>query len=371
MSDNALRNANRLKLGLFSPNCEGGVAITTVPERWHATWDNNRALAVMADEAGLEFILPIGRWKGHGGPSGFHDSSLETLTWAAGMLAVTERITMLSTVHVPMIHPVLAAKQMATVDQIGHGRWALNVVCGWNPVEFDMFGLTPLEHGDRYDQGQEWLDVIRQLWRSDEPFDFHGDHYDLTGLIGRPGPFGAEPPIVNAGFSPAGRSFAQRNCDFLFTTLTDVASGGAAVQELRDGAARLGRDVGVLSTAWVVCRPTEQEARDFQHYYGVEHADWEATEALMTASGLHGHAFPEDVYARFRERFSSGHGGYPLVGTPDQVADGLEAIADAGFAGLALGFCNYLDELPYFRDEVLPRLEARGVRTAAASPALS
>ena len=69
-------NANRLKLGLFSPNCSGGMAVTKVAERWDNRWDNNIALARMADEAGLEFLLPIARWIGYGGETDFHGSVL-------------------------------------------------------------------------------------------------------------------------------------------------------------------------------------------------------------------------------------------------------------------------------------------------------
>lgn len=55
---------NALKLGFFSPNCSGGMAVTKVPERWVNNWDNNIALAKLADEAGIEFLLPIARWIG-------------------------------------------------------------------------------------------------------------------------------------------------------------------------------------------------------------------------------------------------------------------------------------------------------------------
>ena len=64
---NALHNANRLKLGLFSLNADGGIAITKVPERWQAGWAEIAEVAKMVDRAGFEFILPIARWKGFGG----------------------------------------------------------------------------------------------------------------------------------------------------------------------------------------------------------------------------------------------------------------------------------------------------------------
>jgi dimethylsulfone monooxygenase len=368
---NSMFNGNALKLGLFAPNCKGGLAITTVPESWEATWPNNLALAQMADEAGIEFILPIARWKGYEGPSRFEEESLETLTWATGLLSQTRNISVFATVHAPMVHPIVAAKQMVTIDHISGGRFGLNVVCGWNQDEFEMFGKEQLEHDERYVYGQEWLDVVRLIWRSEERTDFDGRYFHLSGLIGRPAPYEGEPILVNAGFSPAGRAFAERNCDFLLTSLVDLESARDDVLSINASAARLGRDIGVLGTAFVVCRPTEAEAREYHHYYAVEHGDWEAAERLMTGMGLHARSFPAEHYQQFRERFTSGHGTYPLVGTPDQVADELERIAETGMTGLAFGLVDFLAELPYFCDEVLPRLEAKGVRSAASNSGIT
>ena len=55
-------------------------------------------------------------------------------------------------------------------------------------------------------------------------------------------------------------------------------------------------------------------------------------------------------------------GGYPFVGTPDRVAEELANISRAGVRGVAVSFVNYLKELPYFCDEVLPRLARMGLR---------
>src|SRR5262249_48824057 len=56
-------NANALKIGVFGANCSSGRSATTVPERWSASWPDCRRLARLADDAGIDFMLPIGRWK--------------------------------------------------------------------------------------------------------------------------------------------------------------------------------------------------------------------------------------------------------------------------------------------------------------------
>ena len=62
---------------------------------------------------------------------------------------------------------------------------------------------------------------------------------------------------------------------------------------------------------------------------------------------------------------AAGHGGFPLVGTPDTIADLLEKLSETGIAGTTLAFVDYAKEFPYFRQEVLPRLEAKGLRQPA------
>jgi alkanesulfonate monooxygenase SsuD/methylene tetrahydromethanopterin reductase-like flavin-dependent oxidoreductase (luciferase family) len=361
-----MHNANTLKLGLFSPNCSGGMAVTKVPERWDASWDNNVALARMADGYGFEFLLPIARWRGYGGDVNFQGNTLETMTWSAGLLAATEAITVFCTAHTSFHHPLVAAKMLSTIDQIGHGRLGLNVVCGWNQPEYEMFGKhLPDSHDERYAFGQEWFDVITKTWNTHEEFDWRGTFFELNYVASDPKPYnGIMPPIMNAGASPQGQAFAARNCDYLFTTMIEPEQSAPIVAGVKEQARGFGRDMGVMTNCYVVCRPTMTEAEDYHHYYAIEMQDEEGTSRLMELQGLHAQSFPAEAFALFRERFAAGHGVYPLVGTPDHIADELAPISTAGFDGTTVTFVNYLDELPYFAEEVLPRLVAKGLRVA-------
>ena len=357
---------NRLKLGLFSPNCSGGMSVTKAPERWINSWDNNIALAKLADEAGIEFMLPIARWIGYGGETDFHGSVLETVTWATGLLACTLRINVFATVHTAFIHPVVAAKQLATADQLGHGRLGLNVVAGWNKPEYEAFGIAlPEKHVDRYALAQEWFDVVKRIWSHDGAFDWNGTYYHLKGIYGFPRPFDGFPPIMNAAGSSEGREFAVRNADYLFCISVDLDQSKMEVAQIHANAARLARATGAFTLSHVVCRPTLREAQEYLHYYSEEQADWEAVDNLMRLQGLHAQSFPAEALRTMRGRFAAGHGTYPLIGDPDSIVGELERITAAGFAGTTLSFVDYVKELPYFRDEVIPRLEAKGLRATA------
>jgi len=362
---------NRLKLGFFGANCSSGRFVTKAPERWSGTWDDNLRLAQMADEAGIEFMLPIARWKGYGGDTDYQGATYETITWAGGLLAQTERITVFGTVHAALFPPLIAAKQIVTADHIGHGRFGLNVVCGWNEGEFEMFGVKPGDHERRYRLGQEWLDVLRLVWERDD-FDFRGEFFDLKGIREKPKPYGGSRPLImNAGASGDGRAFALRNCDAWFTTIrlpsfhqASLEESSRVVQAAKAEALAVGNEIGAYTVGVIICRPTRQQAEDFFHYITDDMADWRAIDSILAMKGLHTRP-PEEV-ERFRREYAVGNGGLPFIGSPDDLAGYLAQVSAAGFDGCALSFVNFADEFPYFRDEVLPRLERLGLREPGA-----
>ena len=361
----SMYNTNKLKIGLFGANCSSGRAVTKVPERWSGSWPDNLRLARMADEAGIDFLLPIGRWKGYGGDTDYQGATLETITWAAGLLASTKRITVFGTVHAPLFNPVIAAKEMVTADHIGEGRFGLNIVVGWNEGEFEMFGVEQREHEDRYDYAQEWIDAITMIWSDQEDFDFQRKYFSMKGVRGKPKPFGGTRPLMmNAGSSGTGQAFAIRNCDAFFLqasrdSLAETAQRVAGVQKLaKEG----GRDIGCYTVGVITCRPTQKEADDYYHYSVVEHADWSAVDGILALKNISPQTVPMPEFVLKRNQYAQGMGGLPIVGDPDFVAKQLADLSQAGLTGIGVSLVNYADELPFFCDEVLPRLARMGVR---------
>jgi len=360
---NLMFNQDQFKLGFFAPNCSGGMAVTQLPERWKASWDNNLQLAQLADEAGIDFMLPIARWIGYGGATDFHGEVLETMTWATGLLANTQNISVIATIHTAFNNPVIVAKQIATADHIGQGRCCLNVVAGWNKPEYEALGGDlPDDHDTRYGYAQEWFDIVKKLWVDDDPFDWDGKYFKLKGVYSLPKPINQVPPIINAAGSAQGREFAIKNANFLFTPAIYLDRSKEEVAELKAQAAAMGELVEVLTLATVCCRPTMEEAQAWWDHYSQDNADWEAVDNLIALQFAHAQSFPHDLMMLVRDRFSAGHGGFPLIGTPEDVADGICQLKEAGFSGTTISMVNYIEEFPYFRDNVLPILEARGVR---------
>ncbi len=359
-----LLDGQDLKLGTFSANCSSGMAVTKIEDRWKATWDDNLRLARLCDEVGIDFMLPIARWIGYGGETNFHEGVLDPVALAAGILANTERVFAFATVHTAFNHPVVTAKAMATVDQIGKGRAGLNIVAGWNKPEYDAMGLDlPQDHDDRYAMAQEWWEVVKRLWTEPGRYDIDGRFWKLQGVESAPKPYDGLPPILNAGSSTQGRDFAARNSNVVFTVVGGPEDGAGIVEQVTANArATYGREVGVFTPSYCVCRPTKAEAEEFHRWYAEENADWDAVENLMTLQGLHAQSFTPEMLQMFRGRFAGGHGVCPLIGSPDDVANEIKRFWDAGFKGMTLSFVDYVGELGYFAQEVLPRLEQLGVR---------
>ena len=356
-----------LALGAFGINQSGAISATTIPDRWSGSWPDNVALAQLCDQAGFDFLMPVGRWRGYGGVTDHNGSSFETLTWASGLLASTGRIRVYGTVHVPLIHPVLAAKQMATADHIGGGRFGLNIVCGWYEDEFRMFGKSAGETSDaRYDEGDEWLEIVTRIWNEDAPFNYDGRYFKLSGVKGDPKPMQLpRVPVINAGHSPRGRRFAMQHADVMFFGVSDVETAGAEIAKLRAQLGATGRSVGVYTNSFIVCRPTRKEAEEYYHWYAVENADEGAVETMLRGRGYLNRGLPEEAIARLRKRLAGGNGGYPFIGTPDECAEQMQKISAIGIDGLALGFVNGLKYLPFIQEELLPRLERLGLRARA------
>jgi alkanesulfonate monooxygenase SsuD/methylene tetrahydromethanopterin reductase-like flavin-dependent oxidoreductase (luciferase family) len=372
-SSNPLFGPNRFKLGIFSANCDGGLTMSLAPERWKADWDDIVAMTQIADDAGLEFILPVAKWRGYQGKANIYGRSFETLTHGAALGAVTKRIAIFSTVHVPLVTPAFGAKAIATIDHVTHGRAGLNIVCGWNQAEFDLHGVT-IDPETRYDHGLEWFQVWSKLLAGGPEFDWDGRFFKLKNLqtepvsVQRP-----RPPVMSAGFSPKGRDFAARAADVLFLNVTELDQVPALLADVTEHMGRYQRTISVFTMGHVVCRPTSREAEDYFHYFAEELADTEGQDYYRgtrgtTVPGAAPIARPfENRFTRMGAgRYAGGYpGAYPFVGSPDDIAAEMERMSASGLAGCTVAFVDYLKEIPYFVQEVLPRLEQAGLRDKA------
>src|SRR5579863_3623417 len=365
-SRNPLFNDRKLKLGTFCTNLSGGCTMSSIDGILQADWESTVTLAQMADAMEFEAIVPVGRWKGFGGATNFNGEGFECFTWAAAMSALTKNSGIFATSHVPTMHPVMAAKQAATIDHIGGGRFTLNVVTGWFRPEIEMFGVQLLEHETRYDMAIEWIEIIKRLWTSDKEFDFDGKFYQVKNAAIAPKPLQKPHPVVmSAGASPKGRQFAARHADVNFINLDahDFEGVKARVDASRKTAwDECQRDIQVWTNAYIFQGETEAQARAFYDECVFQKGDWEGVENLVSVMGLNSLSIPKEALQHLKEHFIAGWVGYPLIGTKEQVVDGLALLERAGFDGIVLSWPRYIDDMRQFQTETFPLVQQAGLR---------
>ncbi|MBP2365605.1 LLM class flavin-dependent oxidoreductase [Pseudonocardia parietis] len=362
-STHPIFNDQPLKLGLFGTNCSNGLTISHAETTYEPTWEHTLKVAQKADRLGFEALVPVARWRGFGSTTNFNGTCFETYTWATGLAAQTENIGIFATSHLPTVHPIVAAKMAVTADHVSRGRFGLNLVMGWFTPEMEMFGAEQREHDQRYGYGQQWIDFVNKLWTEPGSFDFITNDFHSLDVESYPKPYQApRPALINAGNSKSGIDFSARNVDVNFAAMDTVETMNDYTSQLKAMAREdHQREIQTMTFGLVVCRDTEDEAkRDFQHI--VDMGDREGANNVMKVLGMQSQSFASQIES-YQERFIAGWGGYPIVGTPEQVADEMLRIHNTGgMNGMIMGMLDYHEEMDYFGDNVMPLLKQAGLR---------
>ncbi|MGR8964323.1 LLM class flavin-dependent oxidoreductase [Rhizobium leguminosarum] len=362
---NPMFNDNKLKLGVFGTNCSNACAITLAESTFEPTFEHNVKIARQLEDAGWECMVPIARWRGFGGPSNFNGVNMDTFTWAAALAAVTTKLQFFSTTHIPTLNPIVATKMATTIDHISKGRYGLNLVTGWFTPEMEMFGVPMMEHDTRYEYATEWMEIVERLWK-ENGVTFEGEFLRVKDAFSEPKPYNKQtnrPVMICAGASGKGMHFTAKFCDFNFGFMQDMEAGTAWVKKVKDLArTEYNRELGTFTSCPVVVRETEKEAKDYYNYYVNEKGDWEACENICEVLQVQSQNHSPEMYQKFKERFIAGWGGFPIVGTPEQVADKLVTLSSTGVDGALLTMVDYNEELPFFNERVMPLLKHAGLR---------
>ena len=132
-----------MRLGVFLPVANNGWVLSPAAPPAPPTYELNRRVTVAAERMGMHLALAQSVWRGHGGATGFWDTSLEGFALMAGLARDTERIGLVASVN-PLLYPApLLAKMVATIDDMAPGRFGINVVAGANLSEYGQMGVLP------------------------------------------------------------------------------------------------------------------------------------------------------------------------------------------------------------------------------------
>jgi FMNH2-dependent dimethyl sulfone monooxygenase len=369
--DSPLSRAGRqpLMLGLFLPTQTGGFSQSTYPRATDWQFEYNKRLTLKAESFGFDFVFGLQQWVpkgGFGGASHYRENFLDPFISTVALSAVTTSIITISTVHVLYgnWHPLTLARFAATADHVSGGKFGLNIVTGYDAKEPLMFGMKKIAHDERYDRASEFSTIMETLWAGEDNLSYEGRFYQLEGAYVSPRPKYGRPIMVSASASPAGFDYAARHSDIVFTSSPAGAVFENAIKALpehvkliRAPYAGTGRSPKVIIFPLIICRPTREEAFAYRDAI-VAHADFDSIQAFTARHNAgDAHGWKEHVPA---DRILGGH--IQIIGSPEDVAEALGQLHEAGLDGVQLGFYDYEPELEFFAQHVLPLLEARKLR---------
>ncbi|WP_159887426.1 dimethylsulfone monooxygenase SfnG [Paenibacillus puerhi] len=341
-----------LKFAYWVPNVSGGLVISKYPQQTGWSFEDNARYAKAAEDAGFEYALLQTRFIASYGA----ENQLESLALASALAAVTDKLKLIAAVLPGLWHPGTVAKMISTIDQISHGRAAVNIVSGWFKGEFYGYGEAWLDHDERYRRSEEFIRVLRELW-TQETSSFRGDFYRLNEAPLKPKPH-VVPPVFQGGNSAAARQMASRVSDWYFMNGNTIDGFRAQIDDLKRQAAAQNRELKFGANAFVIVRDTEEEARQVLRDI-IDYADPEAVEGFRSQVKFAGQASPEregmwansdfDDLVQYNDGFKTG-----LIGTAEQVADRIVELKKIGVDLILTAFLHYDEDIQAFGEQVIP-----------------
>ena len=179
----------------------------------------------------------------------FDDRNAPLVTITAAALATTSLRVGTLVLCNDYRHPVVLAKELATLDRMSNGRLEVGVGAGWMTSDYEQAGLPMDRPGVRIERLGEAVSVLEGCF-ADGPFDFAGDHYTITGLDAQPKPTQRpRPPLLLAGGGRKMLTLAAQRADIiavnisLHTGVVDDRVAAGATAEATDDKVALVRDV--------------------------------------------------------------------------------------------------------------------------------
>jgi len=330
----------------------------------------------------------------------------------SALAAVTSRLGLGATRSTTYDAPYNLAREFSTLDHLSGGRAAWNVVTSMNDGEALNFGsVQHLGHDERYDRADEFMEVACGLWDSWEPdalvldraagiyadpakvhyLDYAGKWFQSRGPLNIPSSPQRRPVIVQAGSSGRGKAFAARWSEVIFALQKDAESMRRFAGEVRcalEAAGRAPDASRIMMAVMPFVGRTREEAREKLALHdslvtpvvGLStlgahaNADFSGMPLSSTIEGLESSGSQGNI--KVLKSIAEGTGMTladagriygrgvmcpRLVGTPQDIADELEAILDAGAAdGFVISPAFLPDTFEDFVDHVVPVLQQRG-----------
>jgi pyrimidine oxygenase len=335
-----------------------GWVISKTSPQFIPDWSLIKETGEKAEHYGFDFLLAPVKLRGFDGETEFWNHTMDSFAAMTGLAVTTKRIKLYASIAMLTMNPAFAAKQAATISEMSGGRFGVNLVTGWEKLEYSQMGVWPGDDHfkNRYDRASEYLHIMRELWETGRS-DFKGEFYQMDDC--RLGPLPEHPvEVVCAGQSERGMRFTAEYADYQFQSCK--ANPQALLeqnQKLQAAATKTGRDVGSFPLFAVVLRDSDQEAEDAI-------ANWRENQdfdAVATMGGMASTDSATDKKSIRNQLLGSDAfmiGWDVIAGSPKTVADKINALAEVqGTAGIMFTFQDYRVDIDRFGKEVMPLLK--------------
>ncbi|MFT4045286.1 MAG: LLM class flavin-dependent oxidoreductase [Solimonas sp.] len=313
----------------------------------------------------------------------------DALQVAGFAAAQTQRLKLLIAHRPGFVAPTLAARTLATLDQLSEGRVAVHIISGSDDAEQQRDGDF-LDHDQRYARTDEYLEIVKKAWLDDAPFDHDGRFYRVRGHRSAVKPVQAPHlPIYFGGASEAAIDVAGRHADVYALWGESLDQVRETIARVRRSAARYGRERHIRfslslrpilapteEAAWERAQRTLETARSLvaqSPYFRNRPQQPENTGSRrLLDTAKQGKVVDRRLWTEMAQLTGAAGNSTSLVGTPEQVAEALMAYYDLGVTTFLIrGFDPLPDALQYgreliplVRDAVARRVAAAGSRAA-------
>ena len=347
-----------MKFGVFLPNGSNGYVLSEAIEPYLPTFEHQKTIVIEAEKQGLSFALPMIKFKGFGGSTGFWDQCMEPFTLISALAAVTKTLQFIPTAALLALHPAYTARMMATLSNISKGRVGLNIVTGWNSAEYEQMDLWPGSqfYESRYEFASEYISILTDLWTTGR-CDRKSKFWELDDCHCFPTP-DYPIPIVSAGQSPAGIAFCDKHADQRF-----VFGHPKVLNELE-----VRRNAGTTTKygsyilLHMIVEKTDEKAKRIGEEI-ISKADKAAISNMISSAKLDTNTggTSEGVLISLDRPLEEGNSAFltiPVIhGSPLSVSRKLDEIAEkTGADGFMFSWNNFEKGIRVFGQEVLPHL---------------
>lgn len=344
----------KCEVAWFSALCDDDYEFLGVPApALQSSWEHCRNIVLNAEKGGFDNILL---------PSGYQ-LGIDTTMFAGAIAPLTRTIKLLWATRIGEDWPPQLARRIATLERILGGRLSVNIISSDLPGE-------KLPSDARYQRTVEVMKILKTML-SGEHLSHQGEFYNLDLDPPRiKTTSGKCPALYFGGLSEPARDAAAQGCDVYLMWPDVMPKVRETIADLRQRAAKYGRELKFGYRAHVIVRETEEEARAYADRLlsKLDAAQGEAIrqKSLDTQStGVSRQAelrdsASDDGYAE--DNLWTGVGrarsgcGAAIVGTPDQVLAKLRAYQDEGIEAFILSGYPHINECDMFARYVLPHL---------------